>query len=435
MRMVDLIAKKRDGHELTTDEIQFLVKGYTDGNIPDYQMSAWAMAVLFRGMSPRETGDLTMAIAGSGEQLDLSELPGIKVDKHSTGGVGDKTTLVVAPLVAAAGIPVAKMSGRGLGFSGGTLDKLESFAGFQVERTREQFLQQVRDIGLAVIGQSGNLTPADKKLYALRDVTATVEAVPLIASSIMSKKIAAGADAILLDVKVGKGAFMKTLAEAQTLARTMVEIGSQVGRKTVAVISDMNQPLGRAVGNALEVKEAIETLAGRGPEDLTELALTIGAHMLLLGGLVPDVPAGRAKLEQLIRSGQAVDKLAQMVKAQGGDERDVYDPNRLPQARYVAELTARQSGYLTGIDAERVGHTSVGLGAGRLTKEQPIDLAVGIVLHKKVGDSVETGEVLASIHANDPDLLDQAKRELAVAFSYADSAFDRHPLVYDIIEA
>ncbi len=434
MRMVDIIAKKRDGYELTTEEIQFLVQGYTDGSIPDYQMSAWAMAVLFRGMTPRETADLTMAMAGSGEQLDLSGLPGIKVDKHSTGGVGDKTTLVVAPLVAAAGIPVAKMSGRGLGYSGGTIDKLESFAGFQVERTREQFLQQVRDIGVSVIGQSGNLTPADKKLYALRDVTATVEAVPLIASSIMSKKIAAGADAILLDVKVGKGAFMKTQEEAETLARTMVAIGSQVGRKTVAVISDMNQPLGRAIGNALEVKEAIETLAGNGPEDLTELAVTIGAHMLVLGGMVNDVSQGRAKLEEIIRSGKAVEKLAQMIKAQGGDEQDVYDPSRLPQAKIIHQLTAKQSGYVSGIDAEMVGHASVVLGAGRVTKELPIDLAVGIVLHKKVGDSVNEGETLATIHANDERLLQQALQELQEAFSYSENTPVRQQLIYNIIE-
>lgn len=434
MRMVDIIAKKRDGKELSTEEIRFLVDGYTNGSIPDYQMSAWAMAVLFRGMTPRETGDLTMAMAESGEQLDLTSIPGVKVDKHSTGGVGDKTTLVVAPLVAAAGIPVAKMSGRGLGHSGGTIDKLESFAGFQVERTREQFLQQVRDIGVAVIGQSGNLTPADKKLYALRDVTATVEAVPLIASSIMSKKIAAGADAILLDVKVGKGAFMKTLEEAETLARAMVDIGSQVGRRTVAVISDMNQPLGFAVGNALEVKEAIETLAGNGPKDLTELALAIGARMLMLSGLASSVDEGRGRLEEIIASGKAVDKLAQMVQAQGGDKRDVYEPDRLPKAGLTAQVTAKQDGYLAGIDAETVGHASVVLGAGRLTKEMPIDLAVGIVLHKKRGDQVRAGEPLATLHANDERLLQNALQEMDEAFAYSSEQPPEQPLIYKIVE-
>lgn len=412
MRMVDIIAKKRDGGELTTEEIQFLVTGYTDGTIPDYQMSAWAMAVFFRGMTPRETGDLTMAMAGSGEQLDLSTLSGIKVDKHSTGGVGDKTTLVVAPLVAAAGIPVAKMSGRGLGYSGGTIDKLESFAGFAVERSREQFLQQVRDIGVSVIGQSGNLTPADKKLYALRDVTATVEAVPLIASSIMSKKIAAGADAILLDVKVGKGAFMKSIEEAEVLAKAMVDIGTQVGRKTVAVISDMNQPLGFAVGNALEVKEAIDTLAGKGPRDLTELALAIGSRMLVLGGLVEDEQSGRAKLEEIMASGKAVEKLAQMVEAQGGDKSDVYETSRLPKAAIIQELVASEDGYVAQIDAEAVGHASVVLGAGRLTKEMAIDLAVGMVLHKKRGDQVKAGDILMTIHANKEELLASALQEL-----------------------
>lgn len=434
MRMVDIIAKKRDGKELSTEEIQFLVDGYTNGSIPDYQMSAWAMAVLFRGMTPRETGDLTMAMAKSGEQLDLTSIPGVKVDKHSTGGVGDKTTLVVAPLVAAAGIPVAKMSGRGLGHSGGTIDKLESFAGFQVERTREQFFQQVRDIGVAVIGQSGNLTPADKKLYALRDVTATVEAVPLIASSIMSKKIAAGADAILLDVKVGKGAFMKTLEEAETLARAMVDIGSQVGRKTVAVISDMNQPLGFAVGNALEVKEAIATLAGNGPKDLTELALAIGARMLVLGGLASSVDEGRGRLEEIIANGKAVDKLAQMVEAQGGNKRDVYEPDRLPQAGLTAQVTAQQDGYLAGIDAETVGHASVVLGAGRLTKEMPIDLAVGIALHKKRGDRVRAGEPLATLHANDERLLQDALKDVAEAFAYSSEQPPEQPLIYKIVE-
>ncbi|HBZ83253.1 MULTISPECIES: pyrimidine-nucleoside phosphorylase [Brevibacillus] len=435
MRMVDIIIKKRDGGELTTEEIQFLVDGYTDGSIPDYQMSAWAMAVLLKGMTARETGDLTLAMAGSGEQLDLSSLSGIKVDKHSTGGVGDKTTLVVAPLVAAAGIPVAKMSGRGLGYSGGTIDKLESFSGFQVERTREQFLQQVRDIGVSVIGQSGNLTPADKKLYALRDVTGTVDTVPLIASSIMSKKIAAGADAILLDVKVGKGAFMKNLEEAETLAKAMVAIGTQVGRKTVAVISDMNQPLGFAVGNALEVKEAVETLAGRGPKDLTELVLSIGSRMLLLGGLVATVEEGRAKLEDLMATGKAVDKLAEMVEAQGGDKQDVYDLSRLPQAKIIHEVVASEDGYVEAIDAEAVGHASVVLGAGRLTKEMPIDLAVGFVLHKKRGDQVRAGEVLVTVHANDEKLLQSALEELGNAFAISTKIPLEQPLIYKIIEA
>ncbi|MED1799124.1 pyrimidine-nucleoside phosphorylase [Brevibacillus porteri] len=435
MRMVDMIAKKRDGGELTTEEIQFLVTGYTDGSIPDYQMSAWAMAVFFRGMTARETGDLTLAMAGSGEQLDLSSLQGIKVDKHSTGGVGDKTTLVVAPLVAAAGIPVAKMSGRGLGYSGGTIDKLESFAGFEVERTREQFLQQVRDIGVSVIGQSGNLTPADKKLYALRDVTATVEAVPLIASSIMSKKIAAGADAILLDVKVGKGAFMKSIEEAETLANAMVAIGSQVGRKTVAVISDMNQPLGFAVGNALEVKEAVETLAGKGPRDLTELVLAIGSRMLVMGGLVTDVEEGRKKLEDLMASGKAVDKLAEMVEAQGGNKQDVYDLSRLSQAKIIHTVTAEQDGFVSAIDAEAIGHASVVLGAGRLTKEMPIDLAVGLVLHKKRGDQVKAGEVLVTIHANEDHLLQNALKEMEGAFRISTAIDGEQPLIYKIIEA
>lgn len=434
MRMVDMIAKKRDGGELTTEEIRFLVEGYTSGSIPDYQMSAWAMAVLFRGMTARETGDLTLAMAGSGEQLDLSSLSGVKVDKHSTGGVGDKTTLVVAPLVAAAGIPVAKMSGRGLGYSGGTIDKLESFSGFQVERTREQFLQQVRDIGVSVIGQSGNLTPADKKLYALRDVTATVEAVPLIASSIMSKKIAAGADAILLDVKVGKGAFMKNLEQAETLARAMVDIGSQVGRKTVAVISDMNQPLGFAVGNALEVKEAIETLAGKGPRDLTELVLAIGARMLLLGGLVATVEEGRGKLEEIMASGKAVDKLAEMVEAQGGDKEEVYNLEKLPKATLLHAITAKQDGFITDIDAEAVGHASVVLGAGRLTKEMAIDLAVGLVLHKKRGDQVQAGETLVTVHANQEQLLQSALQELEGAFQISDIPPGKQTLIYKIVE-
>ncbi|GAA4709565.1 pyrimidine-nucleoside phosphorylase [Brevibacillus fulvus] len=433
MQMVDLIAKKRDGFEHSTEEIQFIVKGYTEGTIPDYQMSAWAMAVFWRGMTPRETADLTLAMATSGDQIDLSSINGIKVDKHSTGGVGDKTSLVVAPLVAAAGIPVAKMSGRGLGHSGGTLDKLESFAGYQVERSREQFLQQVREIGVAIIGQSGNLTPADKKLYALRDVTATVEAVPLIASSIMSKKIAAGADAIVLDVKVGKGAFMKTVEDAERLASAMVEIGRQVGRQTVAVLSDMNQPLGFAVGNALEVQEAVETLKGDGPKDLTELALTVGSQMLVLGGKETELDVARHKLEELIASGRAVDKLAEMVAAQGGDAQAVYDFSRFPQASLKYEITAVKAGYIAEINAENIGHASVLLGAGRLTKETKIDLAVGIVLQKKVGDFAEKGEVLATVYANQQKLLDTARPEVEAAFQISESPVQASPFIYKII--
>ncbi|WP_139489674.1 pyrimidine-nucleoside phosphorylase [Brevibacillus dissolubilis] len=433
MRMVDVIAKKRDGHEHTPEEIAFLVNGYTDGSIPDYQMSAWAMAVLFRGMTPRETADLTLAMAGSGDQIDLSSIPGVKVDKHSTGGVGDKTTLVVAPLVAAAGIPVAKMSGRGLGHSGGTIDKLEAIPGYQVERSREQFLDQVREVGVAIVGQSGNLTPADKKLYALRDVTATVEALPLIASSIMSKKIAAGADAILLDVKVGRGAFMKTLEQAETLAHAMVEIGEQVGRRTVAVLSDMNQPLGFAVGNALEVKEAIDTLAGKGPKDFTELCLTIGSHMLVLGGKAPDTTTAYQLLEELIATGKAVDKLAEMVAAQGGQTDCIYDTSLLPQAAHKLEVKAPAKGYITAIDAERVGHASVSLGAGRLTKEHDIDLAVGIVFAKKIGDPVEAGETIAVIHANNIEAGQNAVDEIASAISVDAEQGVVQLLIYKII--
>lgn len=433
MRMVDLIAKKRDGHELTQEEIHFIVEGYTKGEIPDYQMSAWAMAIYFKGMSARETANLTLAMATSGDQLDLSLIPGVKVDKHSTGGVGDKTTLVVAPLVAAAGIPVAKMSGRGLGFSGGTIDKLESIRGFQVELSEEQFFNQVREVGVAVIGQTGNLTPADKKLYALRDVTATVEAVPLIASSIMSKKIAAGADAIILDVKVGKGAFMKTLEEAETLAGAMVEIGRQVGRHTIAVISDMNQPLGRAVGNALEVKEAIETLAGKGPEDLTQLALTISSHMLVLSGKEDSFDAAYETMREVLHSGKGLAKFKEFVAAQGGDTAVINNTQLLPQAIHLQEIKADQSGYIEGIDAEKIGHASVMLGAGRLTKEMPIDLAVGIVLNKKIGDFVQAGDTLAVIHSNDQDKAKYAKIEIEHAFSFNKNKQNTHALIYKVL--
>ncbi|WP_126427441.1 pyrimidine-nucleoside phosphorylase [Brevibacillus marinus] len=433
MNMVDLIAKKRDGGSYTREELAYIVRGYTNGGIPDYQMSAWAMAVYFQGMTPEETAQLTMEMARSGEQLDLSPIPGCKVDKHSTGGVGDKTTLVVAPLVAAAGLPVAKMSGRGLGFSGGTIDKLESFPGLQVERSREQFIQQVRDVGVAIISQTGNLTPADKKLYALRDVTATVEALPLIASSIMSKKIAAGADAIVLDVKVGRGAFMKTREQARALAEAMVQIGHSVGRRTVAVLSDMNQPLGYAVGNALEVKEAIAVLAGQGPRDVEELALTLGAQMLLLAEKETDEDAARERLRSLLKNGEALAKLAALVQAQGGDPAFVHEPDRLPRAAITLQVHAPRAGFLAEIDAEKIGQAAVLLGAGRKIKDAPVDLAVGIVLQRKTGEAVEKGDVLAEIHANEAEKAEQALALVTSALRIADHAPAAQPLVLDVV--
>lgn len=401
MRSVDLIQKKRDGGELTASELTYLIDGYSRGDIPDYQMSAWAMAIFFRGMTPRETAALTLAMANSGDQVDLGPISGVKVDKHSTGGVGDKTTLIIAPLVASVGIPVAKMSGRGLGHTGGTIDKLESIEGFRTELTRERFIAQVNEIGLAVIGQSGNLAPADKKLYALRDVTATVESIPLIASSVMSKKIAAGADAIVLDVKTGSGAFMKTLEQSEQLAKAMVDIGTDVGRNTAAVISDMDQPLGFAIGNALEVQESIETLKGNGPEDLTELCLTLGAHMVVLGGKADSVEAAKELLRGQINNGEALAKFKAFVDAQGGDASVADDPSRLPQAPITIEVKAEGSGYVDAIEAEQLGLAAMLLGAGRATKEASIDYAVGLMLRKKVGDSVKAGDTLALLHVRE----------------------------------
>lgn len=431
--MVELIAKKRDGGVYTSEELAYIVRAYTDGEIPDYQMAAWAMAVYFQGMTAEETAELTLQMARSGEQLDLSPIPGSKVDKHSTGGVGDKTTLVVAPLVAAAGLPVAKMSGRGLGFSGGTIDKLESFPGLQVERSREQFIRQVREIGVAIVSQTGNLTPADKKLYALRDVTATVEALPLIASSIMAKKIAAGADAIVLDVKVGRGAFMKTREQARALAQAMVQIGRSVGRRTVAVLSDMNQPLGYAVGNALEVKEAIAVLSGQGPRDVEALALELGAHMLVLGGKETDLSAARERLRTLLQNGAALIKLAELVQAQGGDPACVHDVERLPRAASTLLVHAPRPGFVSAIDAEKIGQAAVMLGAGRTTKDAPVDLAVGIVLKKKMGDAVEKGEVLAEIHANEASRTKQALATVEAALQIAERANTVRPLILDVV--
>ncbi|AOY05505.1 pyrimidine-nucleoside phosphorylase [Bacillus subtilis] len=400
MRMVDIIIKKQNGKELTTEEIQFFVNGYTDGSIPDYQASALAMAIFFQDMSDRERADLTMAMVNSGETIDLSAIEGIKVDKHSTGGVGDTTTLVLAPLVAALDVPVAKMSGRGLGHTGGTIDKLEAIDGFHVELTKDEFIKLVNRDKVAVIGQSGNLTPADKKLYALRDVTGTVNSIPLIASSIMSKKIAAGADAIVLDVKTGAGAFMKTEEDAAELAKAMVRIGNNVGRQTMAVISDMSQPLGFAIGNALEVKEAIDTLKGEGPEDLHELVLTLGSQMVVLAKKADTLDEARAKLEEVMKNGKALEKFKDFLKNQGGDSSIVDDPSKLPQAAYQIDVPANEAGVVSEIVADEIGVAAMLLGAGRATKEDEIDLAVGIMLRKKVGDKVEKGEPLVTLYAN-----------------------------------
>jgi pyrimidine-nucleoside phosphorylase len=400
MRMVDIIEKKREGLELTKEEIRFFVEGYTEGTIPDYQVSSLLMAIYFQDMTDAERAELTMAMVESGDQIDLSGIEGVKVDKHSTGGVGDTTTLPLAAMVAAVGVPVAKMSGRGLGHTGGTIDKMEAIEGFHVELTNDDFVKQVNEIGMAVIGQSGNLTPADKKLYALRDVTATVSSIPLIASSIMSKKIAAGADAIVLDVKTGDGAFMKTVEDSKKLAQAMVKIGNAVGRNTMAIISDMSQPLGYAIGNALEVQEAIDTLKGNGPEDLNELCYTLGAQMVVLGGKAATIEEARKMLEEVVANGAALEVLKKFIAAQGGNPAVVDEPSLLPQAKFVSEVVAKEDGYVAKIEAEDIGTAAMILGAGRATKESEIDLAVGLVLRKKVGDFVKAGESLVTVHAN-----------------------------------
>ncbi len=402
--MVDIISKKRDGKALSTEEIQFFIDGYTNGEIPDYQASALAMAIFFQDMNDEERADLTMAMVGSGDTIDLSAIEGIKVDKHSTGGVGDTTTLVLAPLVAAVGVPVAKMSGRGLGHTGGTIDKLESIAGFHIELDKKDFINLVNRDKVAVIGQSGNLTPADKKMYALRDVTGTVNSIPLIASSIMSKKIAAGADAIVLDVKTGAGAFMKTDEDAENLAHAMVRIGNNVGRNTMAVISDMSQPLGEAIGNALEVKEAIDTLKGEGPKDLTELVLVLGSQMVVLAKQAETLEEARAKLIEVIENGAALEKFKTFLANQGGDASIVDHPEKLPQAKFQIEVPAKTSGFVSKIIADEIGIAAMILGAGRATKEDEINLAVGLMLRKKVGDSVKAGESLVTIFADQEDV-------------------------------
>lgn len=433
MRMYDLIMKKRNGNVLSDEEIDFMVQGYTKGEIPDYQMSAMTMAIFFQGMNEEETLALTMSMAHSGDMLDLSDMKGIKVDKHSTGGVGDKTSLALTPMVAALGVPVAKMSGRGLGHTGGTIDKLESFTGFSTAISEEQFKDNVNRIGIAIMGQTADLAPADKKLYALRDVTATVDNMSLIASSIMSKKLAAGADAIVLDVKTGSGAFMKAEEDAFGLAKEMVKIGNGAGRRTSAVISDMDQPLGFAVGNALEVREAIDTLRGNGPEDFVELCLTLGSHMVVAAQKAQNVEEARVMLEKVIEDGSALDKLAEFIEAQGGDKELVYHPDKLPTASILEEILSPMEGYIEHIECDEIGICSLILGGGRETKESDIDLSVGLVLNKKVGDFVRKGESLAVIHANDSEKLRSAKERFLKAYTFSEASVEKKKLIKGIV--
>ena len=433
MRMYDLILKKKQGGELSTDEIRYMIEGFTEGSIPDYQMSAMTMAICFRGMTPRETVDLTLAMRDSGDVLDLSGIKGVKVDKHSTGGVGDKTSLALTPIIAALGVPVAKMSGRGLGHTGGTIDKLECFDGFTTALSEEQFAGNVNTIGIAIAGQTANLAPADKKLYALRDVTATVDQMSLIASSIMSKKLASGSDAIVLDVKTGNGAFMKKLEDSRALAKEMVSIGTMAGKKTVAVITDMDQPLGRAVGNSLEVREAIDTLRGEGPADFKEVVFALGSQMLMLAGRAADEKEARALMEGVIEDGSALDKFAQFVRAQGGDAAPVYDTSLLPVAGKTLEVTAKESGYVHRILAEDIGIACMTLGGGRETKESAIDLSVGIILEKKNGDAVSDGEVLAKIYGNDDAKMQAAYEKIAHAYEIAKEPAAFVPVVREYI--
>jgi pyrimidine-nucleoside phosphorylase len=433
LRAYDVIHRKRFGEELTDEEIHYIVQGYVSGAVPDYQMAAWAMAVCINGMTDRETAALTMAMVKSGDTVDLSPIAGKKVDKHSTGGVGDKVSLVLVPLVAACGAPVAKMSGRGLGHTGGTLDKLESFPGFQVERTRQQFIDQVNQIGCAIVGQTGDLVPGDKKLYALRDVTATIESIPLIAASVMSKKIAAGADGIVLDVKTGSGAFMKTVEDSFRLAEAMVGIGRQLGRETVAFVSDMDQPLGHGIGNALEVYEAIETLRGFGPPDLEEVCLSLGAQMLRIAGIAADEQEARKRLTYALRSGRGLEKLKEMVAAQGGDVSYVNQPVKLPRAAGIVPLPAPSDGYVQGLDALAVGTAAALLGAARETKESGIDLAVGVALKKKVGDAVSRGEALADLHVNDERRLGEATSRVLGAYRLGPDPVPKRNLLYGMV--
>lgn len=433
MRMYDIIEKKRNGHELSTEEIEFFVNGYTSGEIPDYQASALLMAIFFRNMNYRETLDLTIAMKNSGDQLDLSNIPGIKADKHSTGGVGDKTTLCLAPMVAALGVKTAKMSGRGLGHTGGTIDKLESFTGFTTSLSEETFVKNVNEIGMAITGQTGNITPADKKIYALRDVTATVDNVSLIASSVMSKKLAAGSDVIVLDVKSGSGAFMKTVAKSKELADVLVKIGRGAGRQTYAVISDMNQPLGNAVGNSLEVIEAIELLKGNGPDDLKELCLELGSFMLLGANVADNRADAKKMLEKVISSGEAYEKFKEFIIAQGGQIDEIENPWKLVDAKQVIDIKSECEGYVKKIDCEGIGVAVMMLGGGREKKGDTIDKSVGLIMNKKIGDYVKKGEALAKIYVNDTSHLDEAVSRIKNAYKFSEKEVKFPKLIKDII--
>ncbi len=433
MRMTDLIQKKRDGGVLTGDEIRWMIDGYTKGDIPDYQMSAMTMAIYFQGMDREETYELTMAMLRSGDVIDLSGIRGVKADKHSTGGVGDKTSLLLCPMVAACGVKMAKLSGRGLGHTGGTLDKLESFPGFSVSLTEEAFTKQVNDIGFAIAGQTAELCPADKKLYALRDVTATVASRPLIVSSILSKKLAAGADVIVLDVKSGSGSFMRTDEEAFELARTLTDVGSRAGKKVIAVVTDMDEPLGNAVGNALEVKEALAALRGEYRGDLMELCLTLGTQILRAGGVASDDERARAMLEEAVAGGAALERFAAFVRAQGGDAAAVYDPSLLPRAPVTMEASAPDSGWVNRIHAEDVGLVSMRLGGGRAAKDDKIDLAVGVVLHKKVGDAVAAGESLGTVHARTEADARAAAEQLRACYEIGPGKVERAPFIKGVV--
>lgn len=430
--LTELIEVKRDGGKHAPEDIERIVRAFTTGEMPDYQMAAWLMAVCIRGLDSEETAALVRAMVASGRTVDLSSVPGVKVDKHSTGGVGDKTTLVLAPLVASCGVPVAKMSGRGLGHTGGTLDKLESIPGFRVELDPDAFVRQVRDIGIAVIAQSPDVDPADKKMYALRDATGTVPSIPLIVGSVMSKKVAGGADAIVLDVKVGSGAFMKTLEQGRVLASELVRVGELLGKRVVAVLSDMDQPLGMAVGNALEVREAIETLKGEGPADLTELCLALGAKMLVLGQVADDEHEARGMLEESVASGRALQTFRAWVEAQGGDPRVVDDASLLPQAAYAHEVVADEAGWVAGFDAEAVGRAANVLGAGRLRKEDSVDHAAGLVLHVKTGTRVEVGRALATLYASAPTLFPEAEERLRAAIRIGVEPSEPPPLFFEV---